>query len=44
MTKALPLWLSGKKSACNARDVGLILGLEKSPEETNGIPLQYSCL
>ena len=40
----LPWWLSSKESACNARDTGLILGLEKSPEEANGNPLQYSCL
>ena len=40
----LPWWLSGKESACNAGDVGLILGLGRSPEEGNGKPLQYSCL
>ena len=28
----------------NARDVGLIPGLERSPGEENGNPLQYSCL
>ena len=28
----------------NAGDVGLILGLDRSPEEGNGNPLQYSCL
>ena len=44
MTKALPLWLSGKESACNAGDVGLIPGSKKSPGEGNGNPLQYSCL
>ena len=26
------------------RDVGSILGLERSPGEGNGNPLQYSCL
>ena len=31
-------------SACNAGDVGLILGLGKSPLRRNGNPLQYSCL
>ena len=31
-------------SACNARDLGLIPGLGRSPEEGNGNPLQYSCL
>ena len=34
----------GKASACNARDPGSIPGLEKSPEEGNSNPLQYSCL
>ena len=28
----------------NARDVGLVPGLGKSPGEGNGNPLQYSCL
>ena len=34
----------GKVSACNAGDLGSIPGLERSPEEGNGNPLQYSCL
>ena len=34
----------GKESACNAGDLGLIVGLERSPGEGNGFPLQYSCL
>ena len=34
----------GKESACNVGDVGLIPGLERSPGEGNGNPLQYSCL
>ena len=34
----------GKESACNARDLGLIPGLGRSPREGNGIPLQYPCL
>ena len=34
----------GKESSCNARDLGLIPGLGKSPGERNGNPLQYSCL
>ena len=33
-----------KESACNAGDWGLIPGSERSPEEGNGYPLQYSCL
>ena len=38
--------LSGSdgESACNATDLGLIPGWERSPEEGNGKPLQYSCL
>jgi len=35
-------WLS--VSACNAGDLGLILGLRRSHGEGNGNPLQYSCL
>ena len=35
---------SGKESACNARDVGLIPGLGRSPGGGNTNPLQYSCL
>ena len=31
-------------SAGDARDVGLILGLGRSPGVGNGSPLQYSCL
>ena len=37
-------WLSGKESACNAGDTGLIPAWGRSPEEGNGIPLQYSYL
>ena len=33
-----------KKSACNAGDLGSILGLGRSPGEENGTPLQCSCL
>jgi len=33
-----------KEDACNAGDLALILGLERSPGEGNGNPLQYSCL
>ena len=35
---------AGKESACNAGDQGSIPGLERSPGEGNGNPLQYSCL
>ena len=33
-----------KESACNARDPSLTPGLERSPGEGNGNPLQHSCL
>ena len=33
-----------KESACNAGDLGSILGSGKCPGEGNGNPLQYSCL
>ena len=32
-----------KESACNAGDMGLILGLGRVSGEGNGYPLQYSC-
>ena len=34
----------GKESACNARDLGLILGLWRSPGEENANMVQYSYL
>ena len=34
----------GKESACNAGDLGLILGLGRSPGEGKGYSLQYSGL
>ena len=34
----------GKESTCSTGDLGLILGLGRSPGEGNGNPLQYSCL
>ena len=34
----LPGWLSGKESACNAGDPGLIPGLERSPGEWDRLP------
>ena len=40
----LPRWLSGKESACQAGDAGLIPGSGRSPGRGNGNPLQYSCL
>ena len=41
---AIPQWLSGKESACNAEDLGLIPGLGRSPGEENDYALWYSCL
>ena len=35
---------TGKESAYNAGDLGLIPGLERSPGEGKGYPLQYSGL
>ena len=35
---------TGKESASNAGDLGSIPGLEKTPGEGNGYPLQYFCL
>ena len=35
---------AGKESACNAGDLGSILGLGRSPAEGKGNPLQYSGL
>ena len=35
---------AGKESACNAGDLGSIPGLERSPGEGKGYPLQYSGL
>ena len=37
-------WPSGKESACNAGDVGLIPGSRRFPGEGIDYPLQYSCL
>ena len=33
-----------KESTCSAGDLGLIPGLERSPGEGHGSPLQYCCL
>ena len=40
----LPCGSAGKESTCNAGDLGLILGLGRSPGEGKGYPLQYSSL
>ena len=42
--KGLPRRLMVKNSLTIAGDMGLMPGLERSPAEGNGNPLQYSCL
>ena len=39
--QGFPSSSAGKESACNARDLGLIPGLGRSPGEGKGYPLQY---
>ena len=39
-----PWWLRWEKSAHNVGDLSSIPGLERSPGEGNGYPLQYACL
>ena len=41
---AFPGGSDSKEFACNVGDLGLILGLGRSPGGGNGNPLQYSCL
>ena len=43
-TLEFPGGLDGKAAAYNVGDPGLIPGLERSPGEGNGNPLQCSCL
>ena len=40
----IPCGSAGEESTCNAEDLGLILGLGRTPGEGNGYPLQYSGL
>ena len=42
--RGFPGGSDGKKSACNAGDIGSIPGSRRFPEEENGYPLLYSCL
>ena len=42
--RGFPGGSESKASAHNAGDLGSIPGLEGSPGEENGHPLQYSCL
>ena len=44
LSKGFPFGSAGKESACNEGDLGLIPGLESSPGEGKGYPLQYSGL
>ena len=44
MLHIFPGGSDSKESACNAGDLGLIPGLERSPGEENGNLLQCSCL
>ena len=44
LEKGFPGGSAGKESACNAGDLGSILGLGRSPGEVKGYPLQYSGL
>ena len=39
-----PRGSDGKESICNAGNLGLILGLGRTPGGRHGKPLQYSCL
>ena len=41
--KGFPYGSAGKESACNAGDLGLIPGLERSLGGGHGNPIQYSC-
>jgi len=42
--KGFPCGSAGEESVCNARDLGSIPGLGRSPGEGKGYPLQYSGL
>ena len=39
--REFPCGSAGKESACNMGDLGSFPGLERSPGEGNGYPLQY---
>ena len=43
MSQGFPGGSDSEESACNAGNVGLIPGSERSPGEENGYPLQSSC-
>ena len=44
MSLDFPSSSNGKESACSVGDLGSIPGLERTPGEGHGNPLQYSCL
>ena len=44
LQRGFPGGSDGKESACNAKDLGSIPGLGRSPREGHGKPLQYSRL
>ena len=44
MAMVFPGGSDDKESACNAGNLGLIPGSERSPGEGNGYPFKYSCL
>jgi len=44
LTEGFPDGSAGKESTCNVGDLGSIRGLERSPGEEKGYPLQYSVL
>ena len=43
-SRGFPGGSDGKESACNSGDLGSIPELKRPPGESNGFPLQYSCL
>ena len=43
-SRGLPMWLSGKVSACQAGEVGSIPGSGRCPGEGNSNRPRYSCL
>ena len=41
---SFPGWLGDEELSASAGDPGSVSGLERSPGDGNGNPLQYSCL
>ena len=44
LLEGFPGGSAGKESTCNVEDLGSVTGLERSPGEGKGYPLQYSGL